>query len=207
MGVWLVVVGLAMFMGTYALLGGDVARALRAGGRSAGKLREALAVKLGEFDARGSARQRKAQVTRDMPTFLDIVTLGLSAGLSFDASVELYCRRFDSVLASSLGDSLQLWRLGVSSRAEALEHTAEELGVPALTRFAQTVSESLAFGTPLSQTLERQAQIIRDEQRALVEEEIEKTPVKLLIPLATLIVPSMLLAVLGPLLGPALGTL
>jgi tight adherence protein C len=37
-----------------------------------------------------------------------------------------------------------------------------------------------------------------------VEEEIERVPVKMLIPLGTLIVPAMLLAILGPLLGSAL---
>jgi tight adherence protein C len=101
--------------------------------------------------------------------------------------------------------TLQLWRIGVKSRAEALEEMARELDVPAMTRFVATVSEALAFGTPLAETLERQAQVIREEQRAQMEEEVEKVPVKMLIPLGTLIVPAMLLAILGPLLGPAMG--
>ena len=37
-----------------------------------------------------------------------------------------------------------------------------------------------------------------------MEEEIERVPVKMLIPMGTLIVPAMLLAILGPLLGSAL---
>jgi len=80
----------------------------------------------------------------------------------------------------------------------------DRLGVPALNRFASAVTEALAFGSPLAQALEQQAQVIRDERRAQVEEEIEKVPVKMLIPLGTLIVPAMLLAILGPLLGSAL---
>jgi tight adherence protein C len=140
-----------------------------------------------------------------MPTFLDVVTLGLSAGLSFDASLELYCKRYDTDLSKTMRGTLQLWLIGVKSRAEALEEMARELDVPAMTRFVATVSEALAFGTPLAETLERQAQVIREEQRAQMEEEVEKVPVKMLIPLGTLIVPAMLLAILGPLLGPALG--
>jgi tight adherence protein C len=140
-----------------------------------------------------------------MPTFLDVVSLGLSAGLSFDASLELYCKRYDTDLSKTMRGTLQLWRIGVKSRAEALEEMARELDVPAMTRFVATVSEALAFGTPLAETLERQAQVIREEQRAQMEEEVEKVPVKMLIPLGTLIVPAMLLAILGPLLGPALG--
>ena len=45
---------------------------------------------------------------------------------------------------------------------------------------------------------------MRDEQRSEVEEEIERVPVRMLIPLGTLIVPAMLLAILGPLLGSAM---
>ena len=78
---------------------------------------------------------------------------------------------------------------------------AAELGVAALRRFAGVVGEALAFGSPLAEALERQAQVIRDEQRAQVEAEIERVPVKMLVPLGTLIVPAMFLAILGPLLG------
>ena len=155
--------------------------------------------------ARGGSSQRRDQVVRDMPLFLDIVTLGLSAGLSFDASLELYSSRYDTRLATMVSDALLSWRIGVSGRGEALQGMAREVGAAAMERFANTVVEALAFGTPLSEALERQAQVIRDEQRAQVEEEIERVPVKMLIPLGTLIVPAMLLAILGPLLGPALG--
>ena len=68
----------------------------------------------------------------------------------------------------------------------------------------RSVSQALAFGSPLAAVLEQQAQAIRDEQRSEMEERIEKVPVKMLIPMGTLIVPAMLIAILGPLLGSAL---
>ena len=71
-------------------------------------------------------------------------------------------------------------------------------------RFADAVNQALAFGSPLSEALEQQAQTIREEQRAELEAEIERVPVKMLIPLGTLIVPAMLLSILGPLLGASL---
>lgn len=141
---------------------------------------------------------------REMPAFLDIVTLGLSAGLSFDASIELYCARCDTELAELMSNAMLSWRLGESGRGEALDRLAREVDVPAMTRFSATVTEALAFGSPLAGVLEHQAEAIRAEQRAQVEEEIERVPVKMLVPLGVLIVPAMLLAILGPLLGPAL---
>ena len=93
--------------------------------------------------------------------------------------------------------------MGVSTRDEALRRLSDELGIGALRRFADAVSQALAFGSPLAAVLEQQAQAIRDEQRSEMEERIEKVPVKMLIPMGTLIVPAMLIAILGPLLGSA----
>ena len=133
-----------------------------------------------------------------------IVTLGISAGLSFDASLELYCERYDTPLARMVSDAMLSWRMGIRGRGEALQELAREVESPAMARFTAAVVDALAFGTPLAESLERQAQVIRDEQRAQVEEEIERVPVRMLIPLGTLIVPAMLISILGPLLGPAL---
>lgn len=151
----------------------------------------------------GRARTRVGCL-REMPAMLDVVTLGLLSGLSFDASLELYCQRYDGLLADRLSSALTSWRMGVTSREAALRSVADYLGVDALRSFAQTVAQALAFGSPLAKALEGQAQTIRDEQRSQVEEEIERVPVKMLVPLGTLIVPAMLLAILGPLLGPSL---
>lgn len=102
---------------------------------------------------------------------LDVLTLGLAAGLSFDASLELYCEPYDGELSRALLESMLAWRMGIRSREAELARLADELGVPAFRRFASVVGESLSFGTPLAEALERQGEAI-DEQRSQVEEEI-----------------------------------
>lgn len=153
---------------------------------------------------RRDLERRRSECLRDMPVLLDVVTLGLSAGLSFDASLDLYCQRYHTELSRAFGEAMLRWRIGETPRDQALEELGEELRIEAVRRFSTVVSESLAFGTPLAEALEHQAQVIRDEQRSEVEEEIERVPVRMLVPLGTLIVPAMLLAILGPLLGSAM---
>ena len=150
---------------------------------------------------RETPEERRAACLDELPALLDVVTLGLSAGLSFDASLELYCSRSDGPLARAFSGAMLSWRIGVHGREEALWELADGLGLTALRRFATVVAEALAFGSPLAEALERQAQVMREEQRAQVEEAIEKVPVKMLVPLGTLIVPAMFLAILGPLMG------
>ncbi len=135
---------------------------------------------------------------------LDVVTLGLLAGLSFDSALELYCESSEDGLSRELGACLLRWRMGLGSREGELGRIAGELGVSALGSFAAVVSQALSFGAPLAIALESQSQAIREEQRSELEEELERLPVRMLIPLGTLIVPAMLLAILGPLLGSSL---
>ena len=210
-----------MGAGSYALVGGASALVLLAvfflsgerwrlrvpaRWRSLGRLvsaAAALPVLRGARDAERRSR-RRSECLSELPVLLDVVTLGLSAGLSFDSSLELYCERYQNELARAFSEAMLSWRIGASTREDALARLADELDVGALRRFAAVVCEALAFGTPLAEALEHQAQAIREEQRSQVEEEIEKVPVKMLIPLGTLIVPAMFLAILGPLLGSAL---
>ena len=137
---------------------------------------------------RAEGRELAEECMALMPTLIDVVTLGLSAGLSFDAALDLYCTRFDNALAREFSRAMLSWQMGVEDRRGALSSMADRLGSPAIRRFSDAVTEALAFGTPLA-----------------VEEQIEKAPVKMLIPLGTLIVPAMLLAILGPLLSTAMG--
>lgn len=142
---------------------------------------------------------------KEAPHMFDMLTLGLTAGLSFDSALTLYTTKSASLLSQELTKAQTLWRLGEKSRAEALEDLAQELNAPALWRFSAAVSEALEFGVPLAHTLVSQSKDIREEQKAQVEENIEKVPVKLLIPLGTLVVPAMLLAILGPMLAGVFG--
>lgn len=201
--------GVIAFACTFVLMGARCARgrqARREPGwvRRAGEaLRDAerrlpAARRLHERSARS---RRRATCLRELPQMLDVVNLGLLSGLSFDASLELYCEHFHTPTAASFRECLLSWRMGTCTRDAALEALAEEMDVAALRSFAATVSQALTFGSPLAAALERQAHAIRDEQRSELEEEIERVPVRMLIPLGTLVVPAMLLAILGPLLG------
>ena len=137
----------------------------------------------------------------EVADMIDIVGLGLSAGLSFDAALSLYCDGRPGVLAGRLERALLSWQSGIASREEELGATARDLGARALEVFAAAVSQALELGAPLAEALAAQGVEIRAQHRAEVEREIERAPVKLLIPTATLILPALLLSILGPLLA------
>ena len=162
--------------------------------------------------ARGSTRIKKMHGQRmrvreqeeclgELSELIDVVALGLSAGISFDAALAMYCARYNTLLARLLGEAMQRWRLGLSNRGDALADLARHLEVPAFSTFVETVTESLTFGAPLAQALTEQAESIRQQRRYAVQERIEKAPIKMLVPTGTLVLPAMLLAILGPLIA------
>ena len=150
----------------------------------------------GAIGAGGPARVSLGEVSE----MIDVVRLGLSAGLSFDAALEIFCANRRSVLAG-LERACMAWQVGVGTREAELLAAARDLDVRALETFAITVGQALALGAPLAETLAAQSREIRAAHRAAVEREIERAPVKLLIPTGTLILPALLLSILGPLLG------
>ena len=137
----------------------------------------------------------------EISEMIDVVRLGLSAGLSFDAALELYCANRTGRLADLLSEARMSWQMGLGTREEELLRVARVLGERALESFAATVSQALGLGAPRSETLAGQSREIRLAHRADVEREIERIPVKLLIPTGTLILPALLLSIVGPLLA------
>lgn len=194
-------VGAAACLAVWLALGGE--RGEGAPGFDAKALLRHLPRVRRALEREGSARVTRA-CERQMPEFLDILGLGLSAGLSFDASLALFCDRRDCELSREIRAAMISWQMGMEGRSEALSSLSARLGSPSFEGFCSAATEALSFGAPLAQTLEHQAVSIRQERRSRVQERIEKVPVKMLVPLGTLVVPAMLLAILGPLLSAAL---
>lgn len=131
---------------------------------------------------------------------IEIVKLGLGSGLNFDKSLLLYCERFETTLAQSLYLAHQQWIHGLLPRNEALNRLANSYDSLVLKRAIGSVIRSNKFGTSLTETLATIAAEARVIRRAKIQEQVAKVPVKMLMPIGTLILPAMLILVLGPIL-------
>ena len=78
---------------------------------------DALAARMkGAVGAGGPARVSLGEVSE----MIDVVRLGLSAGLSFDAALEIFCANRRSVLALRLERACMAWQVGVGTREDEL---------------------------------------------------------------------------------------
>ena len=149
----------------------------------------------------GLQRERSPVGLGEVSEMIDIVRLGLSAGLSFDAALGMYCDGRANRLSMLMAQARFSWQTGIQTRAEALTAAAQNTGVHAMEAFAMAVGQALELGAPLAETLAGQSREIRAAHRAEVERQIERAPVKLLIPTGTLILPALLVSIIGPLLA------
>lgn len=131
---------------------------------------------------------------------IEVLCLGLRSGLSLDRSIELYGACFEGDFARELDEARLEWQSGLTTREAALRRLAATYEAPLLGRMVDAIVRSARFGSPLAGTLESLAVEARQMRKADVEEAVMKAPVKMMVPVGTLILPSMLILVLGPVL-------
>lgn len=149
---------------------------------------------------RSCGKARRDELEKHLPEMLEVVSLGLRSGLSFDRCVDTYVDHFDTLLSRSLASAKRQWALGFSSRDEALRAFAEAYDSALLSRCVEAIVRSLRFGSSLAESLESIAGEARSAYRAVRQEKVAKAPVKMMVPTGALMLPAMLLLVLGPIL-------
>lgn len=147
---------------------------------------------------RQEARLRGQDAERHLSEMVEVLILGLRSGLSFERAFALYPRYFDTALARSAARTVAQWDTGLVRREEALRAFAAGYDSALLDRVVENSVRALRFGSPLADALEAAAAESRALHKARMEERIAKAPVRMMLPVGTLILPAMLLLVMGP---------
>lgn len=152
------------------------------------------------FTILSEAQARMLRINRGLPYAVDLLSLGLSAGLDFPGALRQVVQNAlpGDPLAEELEWMMQLLRLGHTRRA-ALEELALRVPTEPVREFVHTVIHAEEKGNPLSEVLTIQAQVSRMRRTVRAEEEAAKAGVKIIGPLAIVFI-AMILLILGPLL-------
>lgn len=143
------------------------------------------------------ARTRLARIDHDLPELVDLLVVTLEAGAGFGAALKVASDRISGPLGDELRLTIQEHTLGLSMQT-ALENWAKRCDTPAVRSFVRAMAQGDRLGVSIGQILRNLAVEMRRRQRQVVEEQAQKTPVKILFPLVFLIFPAMFLIILGP---------
>jgi tight adherence protein C len=157
----------------------------------------ALAFYLPELLLTSKIQRRQKEIRKAMPDALDLLTICVEAGLGFDGAMQKVYEKWDNELGRAFGRVIREIQLG-KLRREALRDMAERMGLPEMTSFVAAVIQSEQLGVSMAKVLRIQSDQMRIRRRQLAEEEAHKAPIKMLIPMALLIFPSICIVLMTP---------
>lgn len=156
-----------------------------------------LGFMLPRFWLRSRVRRRQHEIARALPDALDMMTIGVEAGLAFESAMLRVGEQWRNALTQEFERAVAEMRVG-TPRDLALQRMVERTGVPDLETFVAVLVQSNQLGVPISQVLHAQAAEMRLKRRQRAEELARQAGVKMVFPLIFFIFPAMIVVMLGP---------
>jgi tight adherence protein C len=146
------------------------------------------------------ARRRRKKILAYFPDALDLFVICTNAGNSLGVGLRrvaqemaLICPALASELALT-ADELHLSGDG----ARALQAMAERVDVPPVRALITTLTQSMRYGTPISQALRTLSRIERTAHIVRIEETAAKLAPKMVVPMMLFILPAVVAISAGP---------
>jgi tight adherence protein C len=149
------------------------------------------------FVVQRRAESRLHRIDRSMPELIDLLVVSVEAGLSLSAAMQLAGERMKGPLGDELRIVLQEQRMGLSP-VQALANMEGRCPTPAVEAFARAMMQGQVLGVAIGQILRNLAIEMRKRRRALIEQQAQKAPIKMLFPLVFMIFPALFVVILGP---------
>ncbi|HZE69128.1 MAG TPA: type II secretion system F family protein [Pyrinomonadaceae bacterium] len=152
------------------------------------------------FILRHMIKRRKLRIQWGLPDALDLMVVCVEAGLGLNASIVRVSEEIADV-HSDMSKEFGLVNLEIRvgrSREEALNNLAERTGVEDLQSLVSMLIQADRFGTSITRAIRVYSDALRTKRRQRAEQAAQMAAVKLLLPLAAFLFPTLFIAILGP---------
>ena len=143
-------------------------------------------------------RDRDDATNRNLPELIDLLSLGVAAGLTLRQAAEAVVSRLPHPYDEAIARALERSGRG-ESWADALWGAARELG-PSTQHVFSVLVAAERDGAPVAPALHRASDEARRRRRTRAEERVRRIPVLMLFPLVFCILPAFALLTVVPLL-------
>jgi tight adherence protein C len=153
----------------------------------------------GEVLKRRIARRRR-RIAKALPNALDLLTIGVEAGLGLDQAIVHVSKELDRA-HPEISEELSMVHLETRAgkrRSDALRSLAERTGVLEVKKLVAVLIQADRFGTSIAQSLRAHSEHLRIQARQTAEEKAAKLGVKLVFPIFFFILPSLFVITVGP---------
>jgi tight adherence protein C len=155
---------------------------------------------LPRYVLRRMIRSRQLQIRWGLADALDLMVISIDAGLGLNAAMLRVASELKEV-HPDVSEEFELANLEIRvgrERDEALRNLAERTGVDDLRSLVAMLIQTDKFGTSIARAIRVFSDSLRTKRRQRAEQAAQKAAVKLLIPLALFLFPTLFIAILGP---------
>jgi len=141
--------------------------------------------------------KRKKMIVRELPYTLDLITVSVEAGLSFDGAMARVIVNINGELCDEFSKTLKEIRMGIQ-RKVALKNMGQRCEVKELSMLLTSLIQADDLGVGLANVLRIESAGLREHRTQVAREAAMKAPIKMLFPLIFFIFPSIFIIILGP---------
>lgn len=143
---------------------------------------------------------RQQRVRWGLADALDLMVVSIESGLGLNASMVRVGEELKTV-HPDVSEEFEIANLEIRvgrDREEALRNLAERTGVDDLRSLVAMLIQADRFGTSIARAVRIYSDSLRTKRRQRAEQAAQKAAVKLLLPLACFLFPTLFIVVLGP---------
>ncbi|MGI9167388.1 MAG: type II secretion system F family protein [Pyrinomonadaceae bacterium] len=155
---------------------------------------------LPRYMLRRAIRSRQQLIRWGLADALDLMVISVEAGLGLNAAMMKVSSELKEV-HPDISDEFEIANLEIRvgrERDEALRNLAERTGVSDLRSLVAMLIQTDRFGTSVAKAIRAFSDSLRTKRRQRAEQAAQKAAVKLLLPLACFLFPTLFIAILGP---------
>lgn len=155
---------------------------------------------LPRFVLRRLIASRQLRLRWGLADALDLMVVSIEAGLGLNAALVRVGEELKSV-HPDISEEFELTNLEIRvgrERDEALRNLAERSGIDDLRSLVAMLVQADRFGTSIARAVRVYADSLRTKRRQRAEQAAQKAAVKLLMPLALFLFPTLFIVILGP---------
>lgn len=144
-----------------------------------------------------SISMKQNKIVKDLPYTLDLITVSVEAGLSFDGAIARVINNIHGDLSDEFAKTLKEIRMGIE-RKVGLKNMSDRCEVKELSMLVTSLIQADELGVSLGKVLRIESSQLRERRKQVAREKAMKAPIKMMFPLILFIFPAIFVIILGP---------
>ena len=147
-----------------------------------------------------NAGTKAAKTAAELPVFAQMLQIPLASGMSVEQSLRFTTRFHQGIVSTEVNWLVDILQSGTMNDADAFVEAGRRLGTSEAAAFFSTLGQAHIEGTKVSETLNKQAESLRNQYHQVRRAKVKKMPVTLIVAFALHFMPLLFALVMVPMM-------